>query len=93
MSPIGWGVFGIWVALNIVLYGILDRDARNTHRRKDGSGWLLGEGIVMIHEGTPFHVALITIVVMMLLWVVIPGFVVANWVDLRRRRAARGFQD
>ena len=93
MSPIGWGVFGIWVALNIVLYGILDRDARNTHRRKDGSGWLLGEGIVMIHEGTPFHSALIAIVVMMLLWVVIPGFVVANWVDLRRRRAARGFQD
>jgi hypothetical protein len=93
MSLLGWGVvmFGVWVALNVVLYGILDRDARNT--RKDGSGWLLGEGIVMIHEGTPFHVALITIVVMMLLWVVIPGFVVANWVDLRRRRAARGFQD
>jgi hypothetical protein len=46
MSLLGWGVvmFGVWVALNVVLYGILDRDARNT--RKDGSGWLLGEGIV-----------------------------------------------
>jgi hypothetical protein len=56
MSLLGWGVFGIWVALNVVLYEILDRDARNTHsRRQDGSGWLLGD-MVMIYEGTPFHV-------------------------------------
>jgi hypothetical protein len=87
MSLLGWGllIFGIWVALNVVLYGILDRDARNTDRGKDGSGWLLGEGVVIIHEGTPLHVALITIVVMMLLWVIVPGFLVANWVVHRQR--------
>jgi hypothetical protein len=62
MGLLGWGVFGVWAALNVVLCGILDRDARNTHRRKDGSGWLLGGGIIMIHEDTPFHVALIAIV-------------------------------
>jgi hypothetical protein len=86
MSLLGWGVvmFGVWVALNVVVYRILDGDARNTHRRKDGSVWLLGEGTVMIHEGTPFHAALITIVVMMLLRVVMPAFLVADWMDRRR---------
>jgi hypothetical protein len=85
VSLIGWGVLivGVWVALNVVVYAIVDRDARNIHRRKDGSFWLLGEGTVMINEG-PFHVALITIVVMMLLRVVIPAFLIADWVDRRR---------
>ena len=86
MSLLGWGVLivGVWVALNVVVYAILDRDAHNIQRRKDGSFWLLGEGTVMIHEGTPFHAALITIVVMMLLQVVIPAFLIADWVDRRR---------
>jgi hypothetical protein len=62
MSLLGWGVlmFGAWIALNVVVYAILDRDACNIHKRNDGSFWLLGEGAVMINEGTPFHVALIT---------------------------------
>jgi hypothetical protein len=87
VSLLGWGVLivGVWVALNVVVYAIVDRDARNIHRRKDGSFWLLGEGTVIdLNEGTPFHVALITIVVMMLLQVVIPAFLIADWVDQRR---------
>ena len=89
MSLLGWGVLivGVWVALNIVLYGILDWYARNTDRRKDASVWLLGEGMVMMDERTPFHAALITIVVMMLLGAVMPAFFIADWVDLRRQRA------
>jgi hypothetical protein len=87
VSLLGWGVLivGVWVALNVVVYAILDRDAHNIQRRKDGSFWLLGEGTVIdLNEGTPFHVALITIVVMMLLQVVIPAFLIADWVDRRR---------
>jgi hypothetical protein len=89
MSLLGWCVlmFGTWVALNVVVYAILDRDARNIHRRKDESVWLLGEGMVMMDERTPFHAALITIVVMMLLGAVMPAFFIADWVDLRRQRA------
>jgi hypothetical protein len=87
VSLLGWGVLivAVWVALNVVLYAILYRDARKTHRLKDGSFWLLSEGTVIdLNEGTPFHVALITIVVMMLLRVVIPAFLIADWVDRRR---------
>jgi hypothetical protein len=75
MSLLGWGVvmFGVWIALNVVVYGTLDRDAPNTHRRSDGSVWLLGEGTLMINGGTPFHAALITIVIMMLLRVAMPA--------------------
>jgi hypothetical protein len=89
MSLLGWGLLmiGVWVALNVVVYGVLDWRARNTDGRKDGSVWLLGEGTVIdLNEGTPFHVALITIVVMMLLLAVMPAFFIADWVDLRRQR-------
>jgi hypothetical protein len=43
--------------------------------------------MVMMDERTPFHAALITIVVMMLLGAVMPAFFIADWVDLRRQRA------
>jgi hypothetical protein len=53
-------------------------------------GWIilaLGGGYrIMINEGTPFYAALITIVVMMLLLAVMPAFLIADWVDLRRRQ-------
>jgi hypothetical protein len=86
MSLLGWGMlmFGIWVALNIVVYEVLDHNARNSHdsTRKWGS-------VLMINEGTPFYVAIIAIVLTMLFLAVVPAFPIAEWVNLRRNQAQR----